>query len=76
MTADDAMEERPYQPPFIWRNTSTFTLGVVGFLSRSFLFAFNNTEVHGLDNFLKIVDGRADDEGRERGLISGTYNAT
>ena len=42
-----------------------------GSISRAFLFGLNRTEVHGLDDFLEVLDGRADVEGRERGLITG-----
>jgi hypothetical protein len=47
-------------------------MGVTGFLSRSFLFGFNNTEVIGLDRFLEVLDGRKDVGAREKGLLTGT----
>lgn len=47
-------------------------MGVTGFLSRYFLFRFNNTEVIGLDRFLEVLDGRKDVGAREKGLLTGT----
>jgi len=64
-------EERPYEPPMLTRAISSLTLGGVGFLCRSFLFALSRTEVHGLDNFLELLDERKDPKKRERGLITG-----
>lgn len=46
-------------------------MSFTGSISRAFLFGVNRTYVHGLDQFLEILDGRADAEGRERGLITG-----
>lgn len=66
-----AVEERPYQPPWTARAASSVTVGVVGFLCRSFLFALNKTEVFGLDGFLRVLDSRKDSSTRERGLITG-----
>ncbi|CAK1364815.1 unnamed protein product [Cercospora beticola] len=65
-----ADEDRPYQPSLPWRITSSATIGTVGLLCRSFLFALNRTEVHGLDRFLEILDDREDDKGRTRGLVT------
>lgn len=65
-----AAEERPYAPSLPWRAVSSTTLGMVGFLSRSFLFAFNRTEVRGLDGFLEILDSRKDEKSRTRGLLT------
>jgi monolysocardiolipin acyltransferase len=62
----------PNQPSLPWRATSSFVMGVTGFLSRSFLFGFNNTEVIGLDRFLEVLDGRKDVGAREKGLLTGT----
>ncbi|QIX00515.1 hypothetical protein AMS68_006032 [Peltaster fructicola] len=64
------VEERPYQPPWTTRATSALTIGVVGLLCRSFLFALNRTEVYGLEKFLHLVDSRKDPEQRQRGLIT------
>ncbi|KAK5127890.1 hypothetical protein LTR85_005007 [Meristemomyces frigidus] len=65
-----APEERPYQPPMSWRVASALDIGTVGFLCRSFLYGLNRTEVHGLDRFLDILDGRKDEKARTRGLIT------
>ncbi len=62
----------PSSPSLPWRFTSSIVMGVVGTLSRSFLYALNDIEVVGLDGFLKILDSRSDPEKRERGLITGT----
>ena len=66
-----ATEERPYKPSLPWRITSAFEIGVVGFLSRSFLYALNRTETYGIDNLLEILDRRSDESKRTRGLITG-----
>jgi hypothetical protein len=66
-----ATQERPYQQTLPWRATSSTTLGIVGFLSRTWLYAFNRTEVKGLDNFLALLDKRKDERNRTRGLITG-----
>lgn len=67
-----AAEERPYEPSLPWRAVSSTTLGMVGFLSRTFLYAFNKTEVRGLDRFIEILDSRKDETARTKGLITGT----
>jgi monolysocardiolipin acyltransferase len=66
-----ADEERPYQQTLPWRATSSTTLGLVGFLSRTFLYAFNKTEVQGLEKFQEILNEREDERNRTRGLITG-----
>jgi hypothetical protein len=48
-------------------------MGVTGFLSRSFLVGFSNTEVIGLDRFLEVLDGRKDVGARDRGLLTGKF---
>ncbi|EMC98619.1 hypothetical protein BAUCODRAFT_572705 [Baudoinia panamericana UAMH 10762] len=63
-------ERRPYQPSLLWRATSATEIGMVGLICRSFLFALNTTEVHGLDRFLKVLDSRKDEKARTRGLIT------
>ncbi|KAI6909843.1 hypothetical protein KC331_g10504 [Hortaea werneckii] len=65
-----ATEERPYKPSLPWRITSAIEIGVVGFLSRSFLYALNRTETYGIDNLLEILDRRSDESKRTRGLIT------
>lgn len=66
-----AAEERPYEPPAVTRAIHNATVGTVGFLCRSFLFALSRTEVHGLEHFQALVDERGDPRNRERGLITG-----
>lgn len=65
------VEEQPYQPPLGERIATAASVGVVGFLCRTFLFALNRTEVHGLDRLLEVVDSREDEKGRTKGLITG-----
>jgi monolysocardiolipin acyltransferase len=50
-------------------------MGAVGALCRGFLYGLSNTEVHGLDGFLELLDERENVERRERGLITGNANA-
>ncbi|KAA6411326.1 MAG: Glycerol-3-phosphate (1)-acyltransferase [Lasallia pustulata] len=45
-------------------------MGLVGSISRIFMFGANRTEVHGLDQFLELLDERRDIDGRERGLLT------
>ncbi|KAF2481247.1 hypothetical protein BDY17DRAFT_317926 [Neohortaea acidophila] len=65
-----AAQERPYEPPLPSRIASTLVIGGVGFLSRSFLYLFSNTETRGLDGFLRFLDKRRDEAERQRGLIT------
>ena len=64
-------EEQPLAPSAPWRAGSTFVIGAVGLLCRGFLKVLSNTEAHGLDNFLKLLDEREDIEGRQKGLLTG-----
>jgi monolysocardiolipin acyltransferase len=66
-----AAQERPYQPSFPARIGSAINIGLVGFLSRSFLYALNRTQTQGLDRFLEILDSRKDETKRTRGLVTG-----
>lgn len=59
------------QPSLSWRIGSSITMGVIGVLSRLFMFGANKTEVHGLENFLELLDEREDITSRKRGLITG-----
>ncbi|KAF2278018.1 uncharacterized protein EI97DRAFT_395750 [Westerdykella ornata] len=63
-------EEQPPAPSWPWRTASSFTMGTVGMLCCSFLYGLSRTEVHGLDEFLQLLDEREDVEGRQRGLIT------
>lgn len=69
LMAQERQEQR-YEPPLSQRLASSITIGVVGFLCRSFLYGLSRTETHGLEQFLKLLDGRKDDKVRERGLIT------
>lgn len=73
LTRPDAMatDGRPYQPSLPWRMTSALNIGIVGFLSRSFLLGLNRIETHGLDRFQDVLDSRRDEKDRTRGLITG-----
>lgn len=46
-------------------------MGFIGTLTRAFMHGANWQEAHGLDEFLKLLDKRADIDRRERGLITG-----
>lgn len=46
---------------------------VAGGFSRLFLLGASRLEVNGLDNFLKLLDERADVDKRERGLLTGMF---
>jgi monolysocardiolipin acyltransferase len=63
--------ESPREPSLPWRIGSALTIGTVGSLCRTFLYALNETETVGLDRFLKILDERRDLDGRTRGLLTG-----
>ena len=65
-----ATQERPYEPPWTFRTSSAATVGIVGALSRIFLYGLSKTETQGLDIFLELVDNRRDGTKRERGLIT------
>ncbi|KAI9804082.1 MAG: hypothetical protein M1825_001483 [Sarcosagium campestre] len=58
------------EPWLPWTVASALTMGVVGSLSRVFLYGANRTEVEGLQPFLRILDERSDVNSRERGLIT------
>ncbi len=67
-----AMDDPPKSPSLPWRVSSSIVMGVSGFLTRIFYTGMNSVEVHGLDNFLELLDKRKDIEGRERGLLTST----
>lgn len=46
-------------------------MGAVGSITRVVLFGANRTEVHGLEKFLELLDGKRNIEGRQRGLVTG-----
>jgi len=70
-----AADDQPYEPPLLQRVVSNTTIGLVGFLCRTFLYGLSRTEVHGLENFIELVDERRDPARRERGLITGSHFA-
>jgi len=65
-----AADESPTQPSLPWRAGSSVTMGVVGFLCRTFLLGFNRLEVNGWEQFNELLEERNDVQGRERGLIT------
>ena len=66
------VEEAPLSRPSLpWRVGSTVVMSITGSLSRLFMFGANTTEVHGLDDFLELLDKRSDVRNRQRGLITG-----
>ena len=46
-------------------------MGLTGSIFRVMLLNANRTEVHGLDQFLGLLDKRHDIKARERGLVTG-----
>lgn len=62
----------PDAPSALWQAASSFTLGAVGTVCRSFLYGLNKLDVYGLDGFVQTLEERRDVQGRERGLITGT----
>jgi monolysocardiolipin acyltransferase len=58
------------QPSLPWRIGSALVMGVVGSITRVVLFGANRTEVHGLEEFLELLDGKRNIEGRQRGLVT------
>lgn len=66
-----AAQDAPDQPSLLWRTGSSFITGATGFLCRTFLIGLNRLELNGYDKFLKLLDERADVNGRTKGLITG-----
>lgn len=65
------MTDPPAAPSLPWRIGSSAVMGVVGALTRTFMYGLNSTETHGLESFLEVLDKRKDVDQRERGLITG-----
>ena len=65
------MTDPPAAPSLPWRIGSSTVMGVVGTLTRAFMYGLNSTETHGLETFLEVLDKRKDVDQRERGLITG-----
>jgi monolysocardiolipin acyltransferase len=57
-------------PSLFWRAASYQTLLGVATLCRSFLYGLNKTEVHGLPQFLELLQSRANPDNRRRGLLT------
>ena len=62
----------PNQPSLPWRIGSSVTFGAVGAFCRTFLYGFSDSQVVGLDRFLKVLEERRDVGARTRGLLTGT----
>ncbi|KFY85471.1 hypothetical protein V500_08366 [Pseudogymnoascus sp. VKM F-4518 (FW-2643)] len=60
----------PSQPSLPWRIGSSVTIGAVGAFCRTFLYGFNDSQVVGLDRFLKVLEERRDVGARTRGLLT------
>ncbi|PGG95562.1 hypothetical protein AJ79_09981 [Helicocarpus griseus UAMH5409] len=58
------------QPSGFWRGCSTATMYTVAAACRAFLYTVSNTEVNGQEQFLKLLESRADPGSRTRGLIT------
>lgn len=63
----------PLSPSLPWRFSSSLIMGLTGSVSRSFLYALNKPEVIGLEKFMETLEKRRDIDGRQKGLITGTY---
>lgn len=59
-------------PSAAWRQLSSVTMFGVGALCRTFLFGLNYPEIHGLEDFMEILDSRRDTSARTKGLLTGT----
>lgn len=64
------------QPSLAWRLGSVLTMGTVGLAARTFLLGASKLEVHGFENFQKILDARENVQGRQRGLLTGEPSQT
>lgn len=64
------------RPNGLWRGASAMVMGLTCSISKGFLNGFNSLEVVGLDNFVKLLEERADPYERQRGLITGTKCTT
>jgi monolysocardiolipin acyltransferase len=65
-------DESSSPPSLQWRTASTATIALIGLACKGFLkIGTKETETHGLDNFIKLLDERQDVGKRERGLLTG-----
>ncbi|ROW15025.1 hypothetical protein VPNG_03335 [Cytospora leucostoma] len=58
------------RPNGLVRGSSSMVMGLTGVLSKGFLNGLNDVEVIGMDNFLELLESRADPFQREKGLIT------
>lgn len=68
--SEDQVYPNTEVPSFFWRTSNHQTIFSVAVISRLFLFAFNQTEVHGLPRFLDLLKSRSDYGSRPRGLVT------
>ena len=74
MVLIDEFTQHLYQntdvPSWLWRTGSYSTLVGIHALCRAALCGFNKTEVHGLPQFLELLESRSDYRQRKKGLIT------
>ncbi|KAK7737051.1 Lyso-phosphatidylcholine acyltransferase [Cytospora paraplurivora] len=58
------------RPNGLVRGSSAMVMGLTGVLSKGFLNGLNDLEVIGMDNFMELLESRADPFQREKGLIT------
>lgn len=65
------------QPPSLpWRAGSAMVIGFIGSVTRLFMHGLNTQEGHGHEDFLRLLDERANIDERQRGLITGELAST
>lgn len=69
MAATEAVPDRPSLP---WRMASATVMTLTGAISRVFLYALNDIQTEGQDEFLGLLDKRRASHA-DRGLITGIY---
>lgn len=67
---DKDAEPAPMEPSLVWRTGSSAVIGIIGSMSRAFLYALNDIESPGLERFLQILEDRKDVNKRTRGLLT------
>ncbi|QDS75003.1 hypothetical protein FKW77_005609 [Venturia effusa] len=64
-------QETYTQPSLAWRAASKATIAAIGLACKGFLkVGTKETETHGLENFVKLLDERQDIAKRDRGLLT------
>jgi monolysocardiolipin acyltransferase len=58
-------------PSLSWQAGSTFVMGTVGVLVRTFFHGLSRPTVTGLEEFTKLLDERKNVNERQRGMITG-----